>query len=468
MPLPLFHLSEEEFKTLCQQDIDSAWEQYRELQRRLGLHSQNSSKPPSSDLAKKKRNNSRESGLRKSGGQKGHQGHTRELVDKPDVVISCELSDCNCGHQFTGDEEQLKSDRRQLIDIPPPQVNVSEYQANTYRCPGCEQKHKAEFPSEIKAPVQYGHNLQAYVVYLMNYQLLPYKRTADLLLNLHDLPISEGTLRNILERFASNIETPVEMIKESLRDSDLVHFDESGLYALGERHWLHVASNDTHTFYFHHESRGFEALEAAGILAEFKGVACHDLWKMYYKYDECAHSLCNAHHLRDLQGIIDSSDFIWPVKMKAFLQKTKKLVDEAKSKSKDEFPESLLKELKIEYQSILDIGESETPPTPERKPGKRGQIAKGKNRNLLERFDLRREEITDFIDDFNRPFDNNQAERDIRMVKVRQKISGTFRNTKMAQNFCMARSYISTAAKQGLNIFDTIAGAFAGQFLIQG
>jgi transposase len=467
MPQPVSHLLEEEFKSLCQRDIDAAWKEHSELQRRLGLHSQNSSKPPSTDLAKRKRNNSRESSSRKSGGQPGHQGHTRAQVENPDEVISCELADCNCGHQFTGDEELLKSECRQLIDIPPPQVQVSEYQANTYRCPGCGEKNKATFPSEIKAPVQYGNNLQAYVVYLMNYQLLPYKRTADLLLNLHELPISEGTLRNIQQRFAENIETPVEMIKQSLCDADLVHFDESGLYASGKRDWLHVASNDTHTFYFHHESRGFEALEAAGILAKFKGVACHDLWKTYYKYTECVHSLCNAHHLRDLQGIIDSSNFIWPIKMKAFLKKTKKLVDEAKSENKAELSETLIKELQVEFQSILDIGEAETPPPPERQSGQRGQVAKGKSRNLLERFDHRREEITDFFDDFDRPFDNNQAERDIRMVKVKQKISGTFRNTKMAQNFCMARSFISTATKQGLNVFDAIASAFTGQFLIQ-
>jgi transposase len=467
------HLSKEELNGLYSHGSDAVWDHLNELQnehadfkRRLGLHSQNSSKPPSTDLAKKKKNNSREAGNRQSGGQKGHKGHTRDQVENPDEIIPCIPEACNCGHKFTGTEELLNSERRQIIDIPRPQLMVLEYQAQTYLCPGCSQQHKGPFPAEVKVPVQYGNNLQAYVVYLMNYQLLPYKRTADLLKNLHNLPISEGTLRNIQARFANHVEAPVEMIKQSLIDSKVVHFDESGLYALGQRHWLHVASNEAFTFYFHHKSRGFEALEQAGILHDFKGTACHDLWKTYYRYDGCDHSLCNAHHLRDLQGIIDSSDSTWAKEMKSFLKKTKIIIDNAKIKNTAELPQDVLLELKVEYQEIIDKGQAETPSPPERKPGQRGQLAKGKVRNLLERFDIRRGEIIDYIEDFNRPFDNNQAERDIRMVKVKQKISGTFRSAEMAQNFCTIRSYISTAIKQRVNVFDAISEAFAGKFFL--
>jgi len=467
------HLTKEELTTLFPEGPDAVWKHLNEIQnehadfkRRLGLHSQNSSKPPSTDLDKKRKNNSREPGKRQIGGQKGHKGHTLDAVEKPDEIINCIPDGCGCGHKFNGDEKLLTSERRQVIDIPRPQIKVLEYQAQTYLCPGCGQQHKGQFPEAVKVPVQYGNNLQAYVVYLMNYQLLPYKRTTDLLKNLHNLALSEGTLRNIQARFGKHVEVPVKSIKQSLIDSDVVHFDESGLYALGRRHWLHVASNEGFTFYFHHKSRGFEALEEAGILNEFKGTACHDLWKTYYRYDDCDHSLCNAHHLRDLQGIIDSSDSIWAKEMKVFLKKTKIMVDDAKITNAVKLPEDLLLELKIEYQDIIDKGEAETPPPPERKPGKRGPIAKGKARNLLERFDIRRAEIIDYIEDFNRPFDNNQAERDIRMVKVKQKISGTFRSTEMAQNFCTIRSYISTAIKQRVNVFDAIAEAFAGKFFV--
>ena len=414
------HLNKEELKALYSQGSDAVWEHLNELQnehadfkRRLGLHSQNSSKPPSTDLTKKKKNNSRndsqKKGKRKSGGQKGHKGHTRNQVESPDEIIPCIPEDCNCGHIFNGAEESLNSEKRQVIDIPRPQINVLEYQAHTYLCPGCGQQHKGQFPAEVKVPVQYGNNLQAYVVYLMNYQLLPYKRTADLLKNLHNLPISEGTLRNIQARFAKNVKVPVEEIKQCLIESEVVHFDESGLYALGQRDWLHVASNEAFTFYFHHQSRGFEALEAAGILAFFKGIACHDLWKTYYRYDECEHSLCNAHHLRDLQGLIDSLDSDWAKEMKAILKKTKKIADAAKRENINELAADVLVKLKTEYQEIIDKGETETPPPPERKPGQRGPVAKGKERNLLERFDFRRAEIIDYIEDLDRPFERHKS-----------------------------------------------------------
>lgn len=448
------------------QVIDQLQDRMHELERRLGLNSSNSSKPPSTDLDKKKKNNSREKGNRKPGGQQGHEGKTLNQVEDPDHIVSHEPDGCDCGHQFTGTEKVLGTERRQVVDIPRPQVKITEYQAVTYQCPSCGQIHSGTFPDEVKAPVQYGSNLQAYVVYLMNYQLLPYKRTADLLKNLHNLPISEGTLRNILSRFANLVKTPVEVIKQEIINSEVAHFDESGFYCEGDRNWLHVASTELLTFYFHHISRGLDAVRDADILPKFKGTACHDFWKTYYHFMECEHSLCNAHHLRDLQGIVDSAGFNWPGEMKAFLKETKKTVDNAKAGNMSKLSRKTIKKLEAEYQSIIDKGYKEIPPPPERKPGQRGKLKKGKVRNLLERLDHRRAEVLDFAYDFNKPFDNNQAERDIRMMKVKQKISGTFRSADMAQGFCTIRSYLSTAIKQGLNVFDTIADGFQGKFFV--
>lgn len=466
-------LTKEEIGAICTMGTDAVCElvnqledQIEEFGRRLGLNSSNSSKPPSTDIGKKKNNNSRISGKRQPGGQKGHKGKTLKPVDEPDQIISCQPDECNCGHQFTGIEMVMNTERRQIIDIPRPTVSVTEFKSITYLCPGCGQLHTGKFPDGVNAPVQYGNNLQAYVVYLMNYQLLPYKRTADLLENLHNLPISVGTLRNIQSRFARLIKEPVEFIKQCIINSEVAHFDETGFYSTGKRHWLHVASTLGYTFYFYHHKRGFNAIEAAGILPVFKGKSCHDYWKPYYLFTGCEHSLCNAHHLRDLQGVVDSTGYFWAEEMKLFLQESKKTVDAAKSKGLAGLPKESITDLDRKYQSIISKGYKETPPPPERKPGQRGKLKKGKALNLLERLDQRREEILDFIYDFKNPFDNNQAERDIRMMKTKQKISGTFRSGDMAQTFCTIRSYISTAIKQGMNVFDAVAGAFEKKFFV--
>jgi transposase len=334
------------------------------------------------------------------------------------------------------------------------------------KCPCCGAQKKGEFPKEVKAPVQYGINLKAYVIYLMIYQLIPYKRTTDLLENLHALPISEGTLNNILKDFARRIELPIEFIKQQIIDSELAHFDESGLYVGGQRDWLHVAATNLYTFYFHHESRGFEATEAAGILDKFQGKACHDFWKTYYKYEHLLHSLCNAHHMRDLQGLFDTDNLPWSLDMKSFFSASKKIVDAAKEAGKTELDQQLIIEIENQYQQIIDEGYKVIPPPPKREKGQRGPIKKGRARRLLERLDGKREEILDFIYDFSSPFDNNQAERDIRMIKVKQKISGTFRSSIMAKFFCEIRSYISTAIKHGVNVYDAIVGVFSDDIFL--
>ncbi len=463
-------MTKTQFGKVFKEGFEAAWQEFNKLQatikeqnRQLNLNSSNSSKPPSSDInktAKSQKNNSRKKTRKKSGGQKGHKGTTLQAVKHPDKTIPHTPSHCQCGYNFNPGDIIIKQETRQVIDIPKPEIKTTSHVVTVLECPCCGTETKGEFPENVNAPVQYGIGLKARVVYLMVYQLIPYKRTADLLETMHRLAISEGTLKNILEDFAGRIEIPVEFIKQQIIDSEVAHFDESGLYTEGRRDWLHVAATDLYTFYFHHELRGFEATEAMGILENFQGTAVHDFWKTYYKYEHILHSLCNSHHMRDLQGLFDNDNLPWSLDMKSFLSAAKKIVDLAKEAGQTELDKELITEMENEYQQIIDEGYKLIPPPPPRKKGQRGPIKKGRARRLLERLDEKRGEIIDFIYDFSKPFDNNQAERDIRMIKVKQKISGTFRSSAMAKFFCKIRSYISTAIKHGENVYDAIAGVF--------
>ena len=298
---------------------------------------------------------------------------------------------------------------------------------------------------------------------MMNYQLLPYKRTAEMFENLFGLPISEGTLRNIQYKFSQTIQPQVDEIKQQISCSNVIHADETGLYTEGARHWLHVASTDLHTYYFYHKGRGKEAIQAAGIIPGYTNHLIHDFWHSYYQYSQCRHSLCNVHHMRDLQGLIDTHGYQWATRMKTFLLSSKEIVDRAKEQQLVELTNETVQRLAHIYKIILAEGVEEMPPLPAHNKGKIKKIKKGKAWNLLNRFKERPQEILGFIYDFQIPFDNNLAERDIRMIKVKQKISGSFRNKKMASAFCDIRSYISTVIKHRMNVFKAISRAIHPQ-----
>jgi transposase len=433
---------------------------------KLGLNSSNSSKPSSTDMGSpKKRPNSRVKTGRNPGGQKGHKGSTLEQVPNPDFIEKCPVPNCNCGHHFNGLEEILDTTKRQVFDIPKPKVEVTEYHSSKYRCPGCGEVHSGSFPEHVKANTQYGPNLQAHAVYMMNYQMMPYKRTVDMFKACFGIKLSEGTLRNILHGFSTKIADSVEGIKQKIITNPTVHFDETGMRSEGKRNWLHVASTDLFTYYFHHVSRGTQAMNEAGVINNFEGNAIHDHWSPYYRYD-CSHYLCNAHHLRDLQGVIDRDGYKWATDLKKMITRAKHLVDEAKLNGENALFGNTLIELTDEYWGIIELGYEEIPPPPERKSKQRGKIKKGKSRCLLERFNRMPEETLGFIYDFTVPFDNNLAERDIRMMKVKLKISGTFRASELAEAFCTIRSYISTVIKHGANVFSAITDAIRGKCFI--
>ena len=432
----------------------------------ISKNSSNSSKPPSTDIGKKKKNNSRKKTSRKPGGQHGHKGTCLTPVNNPDSTVVLIPVKCTCGHCFDGTENIIKDEKRQVFDIPVPKFEVTEYASGIYECPHCMSEVQHEFPEHVKSAVQYGTLLKSYAVYLMNYQLLPYKRTSELFTNMYGIPVSEGSLNNFLREYNELIEVPVSHIKQNIINSDTVHFDESGFYSEGKRHWIHVSSTSLLTYYFFHRSRGINALEDAGILEYFRGTAVHDYWKTYYKYDKCSHSLCNAHHLRDLQGIFDSTELEWVKDMKLLLSEMKKVADAARAEGRKSLSPDRLNRLVDKFNNLIAKGYEDTPRPKAKKKGTRGKQARGRALSLLDRFKHKSSEILDFIFDLDKPFDNNQAERDIRMTKIKQKISGTFRSSEMAQVFCRIRSFISTAIKHNKNILEAIADIYKGKVFL--
>jgi len=350
-------------------------------------------------------------------------------------------------------------EQRQVHDLPPLRLIVTEHQAEIKRCP-CGHLNKAAFPEAVNAPVQYGPGLKAAAVYLNNYQFLPYERTCELPGDLFGCPISEGPLANILGECHERLEQPVQQIKERIAQAPVAHFDESGARVEGKLWWLHAASTPNATCYEIHPKRGSEALDAIGILPDFLGRAMHGFWRPYFGYG-CAHGLCNAHHLRELIFVHEQHQPDWAAAMIDCLLDIKPAAAQARPAA-GHLTEDQLRAFQARYQSILDQGYAQNPLSPAPAGKKRGRRKKTKPRNLLERLDQHRQEALAFMYDFNVPFDNNLAERDIRMMKVQQKISGLFRSQEGAKAFCRIRGYISTARKNAMGALDAIARAFTG------
>ena len=433
-----------------------------ELEQRLAKTSRNSSKPPSSDGFKKPSPKSlRKKGQRKSGGQPGHTGHTLKMAEKPDHTEVHHVDICECFRRSLTDQEPEIVEKRQVHDLPPRRLIVTEHQAEIKKC-SCGHLNKAAFPDGVNAPVQYGEGVKAAAVYVKNYQYLPYERACELLDDLLGCPLSEGTLANIISQCDDLAEKPVAQIKEMIEQASVAHFDETGSRVEGKLWWLHSASTANATYYDIHCKRGSEAIDAIGILPNFIGRAIHDFWKPYFGYS-CLHGLCNAHHLRELIFAHEQYQQDWADHMIDCLLEIKDAVDLAKQTT-DHLDEKQLQDFETRYQQILNEGyaQNSLPPLPPNAKKKRGRRKKSKPRNLLERLDEHRKEALAFMYDFTVPFDNNQAERDIRMMKVQQKISGMFRTEDGAKAFCRIRSYISTARKNAVGAMDALTRPFSG------
>ena len=437
------------------------------LEGQLKKNSHNSSKPPSSDgLKKKKRTKSqRKKTGKKSGGQKGHKGKNLEMTDSPDETISLSVKTCACCGESLENVDARDYDKRQEFELPKISVHITEYQAEIKDCPHCKTECKAIFPEGITHKTQYGNYLRAIAVYFRNYEFIPVERSVEIFEDIFSIPLSEGTIVNATKRCAKALSGFQQWVIDKLIQSEVVCFDETGLNIGGKLHWLHSASNSLLTSYFVHKRRGSEAFDAMGILPEFNGKAVHDHWPAYLKYN-CSHVLCNAHHIRELVFVYEHHNQPWAKKMIDFLCEVKDEVEIAGKQGKlIELP--IMKKHERKYKRILKEGFNKNPPPKPLKIKKRGRQAKGKVLCLLERLRDYQKETLAFMYDLDVPFDNNLAERDIRMVKVQQKVSGLFRSFCGAEQFSLIRSFISTVKKQEFCVLDAIERILNGEQVYQ-
>jgi transposase len=450
--------------------LQAAQQQIAELTALLKQNSRNSHWPSSRDKSRKKKRTKslRRKSDKKPGGQKGHQGHTLKMSDTPDVVTVHRPRTCqHCQQPFSSAQGAVAVDKRQVRDLPPLQIVVTEHQAETLCCRHCRQLSQGTFPPDVVAPVQYGPGIQQLAIYLKNEQYIPYDRSRQFLADLFDLHLSPGTLQNIVARAARRLRPIVTQIKTALIAGHTLHCDESGFYIGGERHWLHVAATKTLTCYYPHRRRGSQATDAMGILPYFQGTAIHDFWSAYRHYQACHHGLCNVHHLRDLTAVAENGNQAWATRFQWFLLSAKQAVDQARLTGATALPVVKVVQIERIYDQLIAVALQANSPPPGGWPrGKRGRPKKTKPRNLAERLDKHRHEVLAFVYDFKVPFDNNLAERDIRMLKVQQKISGCFRSQAGAKDFCTIRSYLSTIRKQGLNVWSALGSVLSGNILM--
>ena len=440
--------------------VQSQAETIQTLQDQLAKNSGNSSKPPSSDGFRKLRTSSlRKSSGKKNGGQPGHEGGTLKPVNNPDYVRKHTVERCeHCGNSIK-DEEPIRYEKRQVFDVPPHGVEVTEHQAEIKICPCCGGETTADFPPDVTSYVQYGSGIKSFITYFNNYQLISLERTCEAMEDLFGHRISETAIMQMNEELTDYVEPSLDAIKQQLIGSRVLNNDETGMRVAGKLHWLHVAGTSKLTYYGIHEKRGAEAMDDIGILPLFSGTSVHDHWKPYLTYGNCRHSLCNTHHLRELVFIVEQYGQAWAKELKNLLLDIKEKVDDTRP-CKDHLTPSVLKTFEKRYDKIIQRG-LRLNPASVKKPA-RGRIKQTPPRNLLERLKEYKRETLLFMHDFSVPFDNNQAERDIRMMKVKQKISGCFRTLEGARRFCQIRSYISTSRKNNQRIIETIQAAFNG------
>jgi transposase len=424
-----------------------------ELKRRLGMNSTNSSKPPSSDSPFTKpapRSLRRKSG-RKPGGQPGHPGSTLALVGDPHERRRHEPGPCTgCGADLA-DAPEVGMERRQVFDLPPMAVRVIEHQLIARRC-GCGATTCGAAPEGVAAPVQYGPRVTAIVLYLYVGQFLSKKRAAQALAELFGAPVSEATVAAMTARAAAGLDGFLTEVGDRIAEAEVAGFDETGLRVAGRLAWVHCARTSSYTLITCHPRRGRDGINDAGVLGRFRGVAVHDAWAPYDTYVDAAHQLCCAHAQRELAAVTDLAgpdvDWCWATQAGDALVAMQKLVAQAITAGADAIdPDALDHQVQL-YRSAARIGLAQT--------AARSSTAMRKHHALARRLRDRQDDYLRFTANWRVPADNNGSERDIRMIKLRQKVSGCLRTLTGAQQFCAIRSYLSTAAKHGRTFFDTL------------
>jgi len=425
----------------------------RLLTNRVNLNSRNSSKPPASDPNREKK--SRAKNKRPPGGQNGHNGNTLTKIDEPDEIKTLKIDRRTLPR---GDYTDAGFESRQRFDIRISR-HVTEYRAQVL-VNKQGKRFVAEFPAELTRPAQYGGSIKANAVYMSMFQLIPYERVQTHFAEMFGIPLSAGSLYNFNLDAFNRLAPFIALAKHQLGHHEpVLHADETSINVDGKRLWLHGASNERWTFIAPHARRGKEAMDEIGILPNFKGYLVHDHWKPYYKYEGCIHVLCNAHHKRELTRAFEQDGQEWAKDMEVLLDDINAAVKEAGGRLSSEAS----KQWKQKYRRLLKRAEKECPP-PEPDPDKKkkGRLARSKARNLLERLRDYEADVLCFMDVEAVPFTNNQGERDIRMTKVQQKISGCFRSMQGAEIFCALRSYLSTCRKHEVGVGEALECLFAG------
>lgn len=442
-------------------EVQALRAQVQSLQAQLAKDSRTSGKPPSSDGLKKppRPQSERVKGARRPGGQKGHPGQTLQQTDRPDRVIEHRPAQCpDCG-QDLGQAAVIDQCRRQVVDLPPLALEITEHRALTVCCPQCQRESAGTFPAGVEQPVQYGERLKALSVYLKDYQLLPYERQRELFADVFGHRLSVASLVKAEAHCAEALAEPLAAIHRQLLEAPVVRFDETGLRVEGKLHWLHTAGTEALTLYHVHAKRGQAAMDEINLLPHYKGVAVHDGLTSYFGYETCTHALCNAHHLRELRFIHEQYGQAWAADLRLLLR----LAHRLKQGHGPPLSETLKARLEQWYDQLLTAGEAELPADPPSPPGQRGRRKQHPARNLHQRLRRYKTETLRFLHQPEVPFDNNGAERDLRMIKTQQKVSGTFRRFEGAQRFASIRSYISTARKQGQRVLEVLRSTFTDQ-----
>lgn len=426
----------------------------RLLLNRLGLNSSNSSKSPASDPNRTRK--SKAKGTRKPGGQKGRKGVNLKPVDAPDIIEEIEIDRRTLPR---GNYREVEFEFRQVVEIKVSRI-ITEYRAQVL-----EDEHGnryvAEFPEGVTRPIQYGPGLKANSVYLSQQQLIPYDRVRDNFAAQMNIPVSSGSIHNFNKEAFLLLEAFESWVKSRLIASTVLNVDETGINVGGKRIWLHSACNAQLSYFFPHKNRGKKAMDAIGIIPNFKGTLCHDHFKSYYRYKHCLHGLCNAHHKRELERVFEQDHQQWAKKMKELLLEINRVVTEAGGCLSLEAAKPYLEQ----YQTVLAEGDIECPAPNEadRPKGKRGRLKRTPARNLLERLRNYQTDALRFMTEAGVPFTNNQSENDLRMTKVQQKISGCFRSMDGAYIFCRVRSYLVTCRKNGVGPTEALKMLFEGK-----
>jgi transposase len=443
---------------LLREQVQALAAQVAELRARLGQNSRNSSKPPSAEgLAKSAPKSLRKKTGRKPGRPKGQPGATLEMTDRPDEVVWHEPGRCRgCGGGLSG-APVARTERRQVTDLPEDiRARVTEHRVVSRRC-ACETVTAGTAPAGVSAPVQYGPRVTAVAAYLWHGQFLSRGRTCQAIAELFGVPVSPGAVTGMVTRIAASLGGCLAAIQKALIEAPVAHFDETGFRVAGKLAWVHSASWGKYALITVHDKRGREAMDAAGVLPSFGGIAVHDAWAPYDVYDGGAgHALCNAHALRELQAVIDTApdgQWCWAAQAADAQRDMKALVDAslAADGTLDHIDQAKLAAARHRYHSAILIGKQQT--------AARASPLMRKHHALARRLLQREDDYLRFTRDPRVPFDNNAAEREIRMGKLRIKVSGCMRSMAGAQAFCALRSYLATAAKHGIGLLDALTRA---------